>query len=115
MLIGLLSSKSEKPSFLLRGEDSTAAGSTSTFLDSKLKYHVDKHGQEICSVLAGEDEIGVMMGWERPIMQKSVEVLCSDHPEKESLKVLNVGFGLGIVSNLWFYDVFSESLNCTID
>jgi type IV protein arginine methyltransferase len=107
MLIGLLSSKSEKPSFLIRGEDSTAAGSTNTFLNSKLKYHVDKHGQEICSVLAGEDEIGVMMGWERPIMQKSVEVLCSDHPEQNNLKVLNIGFGLGIVRTFNFLLVVS--------
>jgi protein arginine N-methyltransferase 2 len=41
-----------------------------------------------------------MMGWERIIMRRTVEALCHDHPSASSLRVLNVGFGLGIVSNI---------------
>jgi hypothetical protein len=83
-------------------------------------YTVDEHGQSICKVkvkaqvpklIIGEDgsvtadgeeekeeEIGVMMGWETGIMKETVRKLTEGHPnEKEGLKVLNVGFGLGIV------------------
>jgi len=98
MLLGLLASKSNQAtSMLIKGTDDTAAASSKTFLESKLKFTVDEHGQEICSVQAGDDEIGVMMGWERPIMNESVKALCDGHPQLNSLKVLNVGFGLGIV------------------
>lgn len=48
----------------IKAQDSTAAGSTGTFLDTKLVFKTDERGQEICVVQAGEDEVGVMMGWE---------------------------------------------------
>ena len=54
---------------ILHVEDSTAAGSLSTFLNSNLKYRKDDRGQEICVVQAGDDEVGVMMGWEREISE----------------------------------------------
>jgi protein arginine N-methyltransferase 2 len=47
----------------------------------------------------GNEEIGVMMGWERGIMKETVQKLCQNHDNTQALKVLNVGFGLGIVSN----------------
>ncbi|KAG8795836.1 Arginine N-methyltransferase 2 [Ceratobasidium sp. 428] len=83
----------------LRAEDNTAAGSTSVFLDSKLLYRTDKNGQEIVVVNAGAEEVGVMMGWERPIMEATVRALC---PQSEGEKtsgptILNIGFGLGII------------------
>lgn len=132
MLLGILASQ-KKPqpdsppdpldtstSNVIQHTDDTAAGSTSAFLDSKLVYTVDEHGQSICkvkvkaqvpkliigedgSVTAGgeeekEEEIGVMMGWETGIMKEAVRKLTEGHPnEKEGLKVLNIGFGLGIV------------------
>jgi protein arginine N-methyltransferase 2 len=43
------------------------------------------------------EEVGVMMGWERNIMQATVQKLCENHPKASALKILNVGFGLGIV------------------
>jgi hypothetical protein len=48
-----------------------------TYIDDKL---VDDNG------------FAVMMGWERPIMQKVAEILCEDKGD-----VLNIGFGMGIV------------------
>jgi protein arginine N-methyltransferase 2 len=66
----------------------------------------------------GNEEIGVMMGWETPISERSLPMhqrwtrvlwfpsvqetadkLCRDHPNlTRGLRVLNIGFGLGIVS-----------------
>lgn len=101
MLLALLSSRSlsEAPSTLiLKSSDTTAAGSTDEFLSSKLRFTRDEHGQDICLVKSGDEEVGVMMGWEKQIMTDTVDVLCRDHPRSnEGLKVLNVGFGLGIV------------------
>lgn len=51
----------------LRAEDITAAGSTTEFLASKLLYRTDSTGQEIVVVDAGGEEVGVMMGWEKPV------------------------------------------------
>lgn len=82
---------------ILRETDSTATGSTDVFLSSKLRFIRDASDQDICMLGVGQDEVGVMMGWERGIMTKTVEKLCKDHPNVNSLKVLNVGFGLGIV------------------
>ena len=54
---------------LLRAQDNTAAGSSTEFLNSKLVYRKDKDGQEICVVKSGNEEVGVMMGWERDISE----------------------------------------------
>lgn len=153
MLLGILSSQ-KKPqpdsssnpldtssSNVIQHEDATAAGSTSAFLDSKLVYTTDEHGQSICKVKVRvnvpklvlaengsyhpdgeeerEEEIGVMMGWEEGIMKETVKRLTEGHKnEKEGLKVLNVGFGLGIVrvSSLLppLINLFSHSLRLTV-
>lgn len=49
----------------------------------------------------GHDEIGVMMGWERGIMEITAHKLCYDHPKSCNLRVLNIGFGLGIIDGLF--------------
>lgn len=79
-------------------DDETASGSTDVFLRSKLKYAVDQYGQNICMLEVDEEEVGVMMGWEKIIMDETIHKLCDAHPNASKLKVLNVGFGLGIVS-----------------
>lgn len=43
------------------------------------------------------EEVGVMMGWEGGIMSETVRKLCDEHPNSSELRILNVGFGLGIV------------------
>ncbi|KIK67354.1 hypothetical protein GYMLUDRAFT_37454 [Collybiopsis luxurians FD-317 M1] len=106
MLLALLSSRgqSEPPhsnTLVISSQDSTAAASTDAFLASKLKFVKDENDQEICLVQAGDDEIGVMMGWEREIMEETVKSLYESHPCAESLKVLNIGFGLGMIDSLF--------------
>ncbi|TFK54424.1 hypothetical protein OE88DRAFT_1193996 [Heliocybe sulcata] len=121
LLLAHLSSNSSLPAstFLLKATDTSATGSTSTFLSSPLEFKTDEHGQEVCVVTVvkedGEkDEVGVMMGWERPIMQETVERLCIGHPRLNSgLRILNVGFGLGIVDTL-FQSLPTRPANHTI-
>ncbi|KAG9305807.1 hypothetical protein G9A89_001096 [Geosiphon pyriformis] len=38
---------------------------------------------------------GVMMGWERPLMDRHAEIICTN----EGLDILNIGFGLGLVDD----------------
>ncbi len=100
----------------------STASDNATFLASKIVYRIDERGQEIAEDAEGN---GVMMGWERPIMEQTARRLCEayewrrtatgrtkggalrrdDAPEpeegeeedEEELVVVNVGFGLGIV------------------
>ncbi|OBZ67211.1 Protein arginine N-methyltransferase 2 [Grifola frondosa] len=107
ILLTLLSSRfppADSPlNLVFKATDTTPAGSTEAFLSSRLHYTTDEHGQDICLVkVDGEEEIGVMMGWERGIMQETVHKLCDDHENiKDGLKVLNIGFGLGIIDSLF--------------
>jgi len=104
LLLSLLSSheiSGSSSTLILKGDDSTAAGSTDVFLSSKLRFTKDEHGQDICMLKVGDEEIGVMMGWERGIMEQTVQKLCQNHDNTQSPKVLNVGFGLGIIDTLF--------------
>ncbi|KAJ7579094.1 arginine methyl transferase [Mycena floridula] len=104
MLLALLSGRplAQSPaSLVLHAQDDTAAASTDVFLASKLKFVRDGHGQDICMLQVGDEEVGVMMGWEREIMEETVKLLTREHPESRQLKVLNVGFGLGIIDSLF--------------
>jgi len=58
------------------------------------------------------EEVGVMMGWELPIMQETVSRLCSDSPE-DGLSVLNVGFGLGMIDK--FFQSHKPELHVIIE
>ncbi|KAH9083366.1 hypothetical protein EDB83DRAFT_2328861 [Lactarius deliciosus] len=91
LILRLLASRSAgADALLLKEEDDTALGSTDKFLSSRLRYTSDEHGQEICLLQSGDTEIGVMMGWERGIMQETVRGMCVDHPNAEmGLRVLN--------------------------
>jgi len=78
--------------------DETAAGTSVNFLSSELRYTKDEFGQDICSVNVDGEDIGVMMGWETPIMSETVQFIYDSIPDRDNLRVLNIGFGLGIVS-----------------
>ncbi|KAF7376194.1 hypothetical protein MSAN_00034500 [Mycena sanguinolenta] len=80
--------------------DDTAAASTDAFLSSKLRFIVDEHGQNICMLDVDGEEVGVMMGWERNIMQETVAKFSAGR-EHTGPKILNVGFGLGIIDTLF--------------
>ncbi|KAF8210331.1 S-adenosyl-L-methionine-dependent methyltransferase [Mycena galopus ATCC 62051] len=116
LVLALLSSHDTTDSasaMILRPTDDTAAASTDAFLSSKLRFIVDDHGQDICMLDNGDgDEIGVMMGWEKNIMQETVARLTADR-ESTSLKVLNVGFGLGIIDTL--FQSLSPALHVIIE
>ncbi|BGP15528.1 hypothetical protein JCM10213_006485 [Rhodosporidiobolus nylandii] len=110
-----------------KGEKSTASDNA-LFLSRPLTFLTDARGQPIA---LDEEGNGVMMGWERGIMEATVEALVvqpenettppwgrdrkgkkraelereeglskGDEGERETLNVLNVGFGLGIVDSL---------------
>ncbi|CEP13049.1 hypothetical protein [Parasitella parasitica] len=55
------------------------------YLNQKLHYDDNK--------LLDENNDGVMMGWELPLMVEHAKVMCP----KEGLNVINVGFGLGLI------------------
>ncbi|GJJ16206.1 hypothetical protein Clacol_010502 [Clathrus columnatus] len=100
-LLHALSSQSETLD-VLKNEDPSPFGSSSAFLESNLIFSVDKNGQEICSVISDGETVGVMMGWERNIMQRTVDLLCSNHPSHTTgLRILNIGFGLGIIDDMF--------------
>lgn len=60
------------------------------YLASELTYHPDK--------LLDADNNGVMMEWERGIMERSIEALLG---KAQGKNVLNVGFGMGIIDTLF--------------
>ncbi|KAH9972414.1 arginine methyl transferase [Lactifluus volemus] len=101
LILQLLASHgAEADALVLKEVDDTVLGSTDKFLSSRLRFTIDVHGQEICLLQSNDIEIGVMMGWEREIMQETVRKMCDDHPNAETgLRVLNVGFGLGIIDS----------------
>jgi len=91
----------------------STASSLSHYLSQPLTYVKDSSGQDVCLDSEGN---GVMMGWEREIMRETVEKMLGEswgdrkgkkrevlkeeeEGERTSLTVVNVGFGLGIVSS----------------
>lgn len=88
----------------LRAEDNTSAGDNLTFLQSKLTWDQGSDGRER---VLDADGNGVMMGWEEPLsnlyhltpLMVVIEHLrLLTQGRDENLSVLNVGYGLGIVS-----------------
>jgi protein arginine N-methyltransferase 2 len=112
LILGLLKKHTpeDSTSIILQNADNSALASSDIFLESKLKFVTDKNDQSICLLVVDGEEVGVMMGWERTIMQCTVEELCRDHPNASALRVLNVGFGLGIVSNVKSSPFLSNAL-----
>jgi type IV protein arginine methyltransferase len=69
-------------------------GLSQLYLNESLTYTEDGR-------LMDSDGNSVMMEWERPIMEKSAEIIC-----RNKGRVLNVGFGMGIIdSEIQKYDV----------
>lgn len=92
----------------------STASDNATFLSSRLHFTTDSRGQAVALDAEGN---GVMMNWEDGIMRRTVEAFAreggwesrkgrqrgelvkeEDEGAREPLKVLNVGFGLGIAS-----------------
>ncbi|KAJ7680381.1 arginine methyl transferase [Mycena polygramma] len=116
LLLTLLSSRGTLDSastMILRPVDETAAASTDAFLSSTLRFTVDDYGQDICMLDVEGDEIGVMMGWEGSIMQETVAKLTVASERTDTLKILNVGFGLGMIDTL--FQTLSPTLHVIIE
>jgi protein arginine N-methyltransferase 2 len=64
----------------------------STYLSSQIQYSED--GTRL--IQASEYYDAVMMEWERPLMKAHVQALCDN---TVGLRILNIGFGLGIIDN----------------
>ncbi|KAL0577319.1 Arginine N-methyltransferase 2 [Marasmius crinis-equi] len=119
LLLGLLSSKSDPErsshSLVLSNTDQTAAASTEIFLNSRLTFTTDEQGQEVCVVRAGDEEVGVMMTWERGIMEETVKLLCEGHPNSRALRVLNIGHGLGVIDDIFQGLPTPPALHCIVE
>jgi len=74
---GLLNSKTEKDE----------QPSNIDYLSRPLKYSQDG------AKLLDYENNGVMMGWEKPLMDRHAEIICT----RKGLDILNVGFGLGLI------------------
>ncbi|KAJ9099213.1 hypothetical protein QFC21_004093 [Naganishia friedmannii] len=87
----------------LRHEDKTSAGDNLEFMKSKLVWEMGDDGKErVCDA----DGNGVMMGWEEPLMKEHVRLMCNAHPKMqegatEGLNILNIGYGLGIIDDMF--------------
>lgn len=79
----------------LKTDSKELNSSNQDFLKSKLKFIKDDQGRDRC---LDQDENMVMASWEKDIMKKTSDLLFEGLGEEKELRVLNVGFGLGIVS-----------------
>ena len=84
------------------------------FLASPLRFVVDDanadpKGKRRERCLDADDNM-VMSGWEIDIMQKSAEALCQN---RQGLRVLNVGYGLGIIDD--FFQEYKPSRHVIIE
>ncbi|CAI2188937.1 11529_t:CDS:2 [Funneliformis geosporum] len=77
LILGLLCSKTKK----------NEKASNVDYLSQPLKYSQDG------TKLLDYENNGVMMGWEKPLMDRHAEIMCV----KEGLDILNIGFGLGLI------------------
>ncbi|GHJ90418.1 hypothetical protein NliqN6_6820 [Naganishia liquefaciens] len=97
----------------LRHEDKTSAGDNLEYLRSKLVWEMGDDGKErVCDA----DGNGVMMGWEEPLMKEHVRLMCDAHPKTkagEGLNILNVGYGLGIIDDM-FQDLTPRPVSHTV-
>lgn len=53
-------------------DDDKPTNAPDAFLNAHLRFTTDEHGQEVCLVNTGkneDEEVGVMMGWERGISE----------------------------------------------
>lgn len=85
-LLGSRAPSEPSSSLILKTADASAAGSTDTFLSSRLRFIVDSHGQNICLLKTGEDEVGVMMGWEQGISEPLTAYFRESGVDVDSIK-----------------------------
>ncbi|KAI9800172.1 MAG: Arginine N-methyltransferase 2 [Piccolia ochrophora] len=75
-----------------RSDQKLAAGldvNTEDYMASTLRFHGDR--------ILDENENGVMMSWEKDIMQRTADLLVP----QQGLRILNIGFGMGIIDSMF--------------
>lgn len=72
-----------------RKHQQTNNASNQEYLDQGVEYTEDG------DALIDQQGDGVMMEWERELMQKHADIVCTDNPSGRV--ILNVGFGMGII------------------
>ncbi|CAG8493447.1 9908_t:CDS:10 [Ambispora leptoticha] len=82
LILGLLGRKNQEEEKKNDGKPSNE-----NFLTRPLKYSEDG------TRLLDYENNGVMMGWEKPLMEKHAQIICP----RENLDILNIGFGLGLI------------------
>ncbi|GAA6017798.1 hypothetical protein JCM10207_000505 [Rhodosporidiobolus poonsookiae] len=111
--------------------EKSTASDNATFLASRLTFATDAAGQPIALDAEGN---GVMMGWEEGIMRETVSRMVGgaegpwadrkgrarddlvreeEAGDREPLRVVNVGFGLGIVDT--FFSAYSPTQHLIIE
>ncbi|KAL3910875.1 MAG: hypothetical protein SGILL_007514, partial [Bacillariaceae sp.] len=76
----------------VEGNDNTST--KDDYLQQSLQYNADG------TALMDADKDAVMMEWERPIMKAHAQVLLGDIQPPRPRRVLNVGFGMGIIDSI---------------
>lgn len=88
------------------------ANSNTDFLTSRLRFFVsdDAKGKRRERCMDADDNM-VMSGWETEIMRRSADALCKGR--EGGLRILNVGYGLGIVDE--FFQEYKPSRHVIIE
>lgn len=87
------------------------ANSNLAFLSSRLRFFTDEKGKERC---LDEDDNMVMAGWETEIMRCTAKSLCESHENGDTgLRILNIGYGLGIVDD--FFQSYQPSRHVIVE
>ncbi|CAG8506160.1 13164_t:CDS:10 [Ambispora gerdemannii] len=82
LILGVLGGKNQEEE-----KNNDGKPSNEDFLTRPLKYSEDG------TRLLDYENNGVMMGWEKPLMEKHAQIICP----RENLGILNIGFGLGLI------------------
>jgi protein arginine N-methyltransferase 2 len=77
-----------------RGDPHADTATKDNYLQQSLQYNEDG------TALMDADKDAVMMEWETPIMKAHAQVLLGDIPPPRPRRVLNVGFGMGIIDSI---------------
>jgi type IV protein arginine methyltransferase len=123
LILGTIERQSRESSVMMDDDDGEdmmiANGSTTTPLEHLPSTKPDYLRQKLHykkNVLLDSDQDAVMMEWERPLMKAHAEILLreeesgnnnrttSDQPLSRPKRVLNVGFGMGIIDGIFQND-----------
>jgi type IV protein arginine methyltransferase len=80
-------------------DDGTVANNEETSTKPDYLHHDLRYNDDGTALLDADND-AVMMEWERPIMRAHAQILLGDIPAPQPRRVLNVGFGMGIIDTI---------------